>query len=287
MSGSIRTLILGLDLYFNLRSVVLPKALDMSLNKNSPIPLYYQLAELLREQIRTGELQPGDQVPPERVLSERYHISRMTTRQAIAYLTREGSIISEHGRGTFVAEPKLTFDAFHLLGFTEAIIQHGGKPISRVLEQEIVAAPARVATDLALGAQQQVVKIVRLRLADSTPMLLETIYISAALCPGLEREDLAARSLYSVMEQQYGITISRARQTLEATVANEYESQLFAMPVGTPMILLEAITSDAGNRPVEYAKAVYRGDRFKFAYESERSAVSSAHAMPRLSIVLA
>lgn len=259
----------------------------MALNKASPIPLYYQLAELLREQIRTGELKSGDQLPPERMLSEHHGISRMTARQAIAYLLRDGSLITKHGLGTFVAEPKLTYNAFHLLSFTEEIVQHGGYAVSQVLEQHVVVAPPRVARELALASEAPVVKIVRLRLADDVPLVLETIFVSSARCPGLEGENLAERSLYNVLDQVYGITLKRARQTLEATVANAYERELFAVPLDMPMILLEGITADEQDQPVEYFKAVYRGDRFKFAYESERSAFAPSVSMPRLSILLA
>ena len=120
----------------------------MALNKHSPIPLYYQLVELIKEQIRFGELKPGDQIPAERVLSELHGISRMTTRQAVAYLVREGALVARHGLGTFVAEPKLTHDALHLLGFTEEIMHRGGQAVSRVIEQALVPASARVAAEL-------------------------------------------------------------------------------------------------------------------------------------------
>src|SRR5262245_64365761 len=153
----------------------------MALNKHSPIPLYYQLAELIKEQIRLGDLRPGDQIPAERVLSQQQGISRMTARQAVAYLVREGALVARHGLGTFVAEPKLTHDALHLLGFTEEIMHRGGKVASRVLEQAIVAPSARVAAELQLAATEPVVRIVRLRLSNQTPLLLETIFIPAAV----------------------------------------------------------------------------------------------------------
>jgi GntR family transcriptional regulator len=259
----------------------------MSLDKHSPIPLYYQLAELLREQIRTGQLKSGDQLPPERLLSERYAISRMTARQAIAYLLRDGTLITRHGLGTFVAEPKLTYDAFHLLSFTQEVMRRGGQAISRVLDQGVVAAPPRVARELGLASDSLCMRIMRLRLSDETPLLLETSYVAAALVPGLEREDFSAQSLYQVLEQRYQITLDHARQTLEATVANDYECDLFGLPVNTPMILLEGVAINEQERPIEYFKAVYRGDRFKFAFESKRSSATSDATMPRVSLVLA
>jgi GntR family transcriptional regulator len=258
----------------------------MMLNKDNPIPLYYQLAERLQEQISAGLLKPGAQLPSERELSEQFGISRMTVRQAIAYLVREGVLLVRQGVGTFVSEPKLAHDTLHLLGFTEEMIQQGGVAISRVLEQSIVQAPVSVVKGLDLESSQRVVKIVRLRLADQTPLLLETIFIPAFLCSGLEDEDLTTKSLYALLEQQYGLRLKYARQTLEATVANDYERDLFGIEPGTPMILLEGITSTDQNRPVEYFKTIYRGDRFKFVLESQRSITYEATTTPRISVLL-
>jgi GntR family transcriptional regulator len=259
----------------------------MPLNKQSPVPLYYQLAEQLRERIRSGELRPGEQLPSERQLSERHLISRMTVRQALAYLVREGALVARQGLGTFVAEPKYTYDALHLLGFTEEIMRHGGTAVSRVLEQARVAPPQRVAEGLGLAEGQEVVKIVRLRLSDETPLLLESTFVPVALCPGLEGEELATQSLYAVMETRHGVRLTRARQGLEATVANDYEAALFGIARGTPMILVEGVTYDHLDRPAEYFKAVYRGDRFKFSFESERGIASEHTGAPRLSVFLA
>jgi GntR family transcriptional regulator len=259
----------------------------VTLDKRSPVPLYYQLVEQIREQIRSGELRPGDQLPSERILSEQHAISRMTVRQAVASLVREGVLVARHGLGTYVAEPKLTYDALHLLGFTEEIMRHGGVVASQVLEQVCVPPPPRVAEALALDAGACALKIVRLRLSDATPLLLETSYIPEHVCPGLENQDLAAQSLYAVMEAHYGVHLTRARQRLEATVANEFEAGLLDVAPGAAMILLEGVTYDRRGRAVEYFKAIYRGDRVSFAFDSERGTAHDLPAAPRLSVVLA
>jgi GntR family transcriptional regulator len=211
----------------------------------------------------------------------------MTARQAIMYLVREGIVVARHGLGTFVAEPKLTHDALHLLGFTEEIKRQGGNPISRVIEQSLETPPIRVSDALQLAAGAPAVKIVRLRLASETPLLLETSFISATLCPGLEREELAAQSLYGVLERRYSIRLQHARQSLEATLANDFEAGLFGIAPGTAMILLEGVVFDERNRPIEYSKAIYRGDRFKFTLTSERSTWIAEPEGAQISLVLA
>lgn len=259
----------------------------MALDKRNPIPLYYQLVEQIKEKIQSGELKPGAQLPSERELGEQFGISRMTVRQAIAYLVRAGVLWVKQGLGTFVSEPKLAHDTLHLLGFTEEMIRQGGVATSQVLEQQVVEPPRSVVIGLKLSSGQLVVKIVRLRLIGQTPLLLETSFIPVTICWGLEREDLTTQSLYALLEQRYGLRLKYARQTLEATMANDYESELFGIEPGTPMILLEGVTLTEQNQPVEFFKAIYRGDRFKFELESQRDAGETPLNGSRISIVLA
>jgi GntR family transcriptional regulator len=248
----------------------------VSLDKSIPVPLYYQLAALIREQIQHGELAPGDRILGVHELSKQYSISRMTALQAVRYLVREGLLVARHGHGTFVVQSKLTHDALHLLSFTEEIMRRGGRAASRVLEQTVTHPPLSVAAGLHITASDLVMKIVRLRLSDDIPLLLETIYLPAALRPGLEHVDLTTHSLYTELEERYGMRLTRSQQTVEATIVNDYESQLLGIAPGSAILLLEGATYDEHDRPVEYFKAVYRGDRFKFSYESTRNGATAA-----------
>jgi GntR family transcriptional regulator len=257
------------------------------LNKHSPIPLYYQLVETIREKIRLGELKPGEQIPSERDAAEQYGISRMTVRQAVLYLIREGHLVAQQGLGTFVAAPKLAYDPLHLLSFTEEMMRQGAATTSHVLEQTLITPPAPVAKDLDLPADASATKIVRVRLSHDVPLLLETVYVPTAVCAGLDREDLTTQSLYSLLEDKYNLRLSRTRQTLEAISANEYEADLFGVALGTGMLLVEGVTYLDTDRPAEYYKAIYRGDRFKFELESRREiGVREATSAPRMSVVL-
>jgi GntR family transcriptional regulator len=254
--------------------------------KRSPVPLYYQLAELIRERVRSGTLRPGDQLPSERELAEQVGISRMTARQALAYLVRDGALVARPGVGTFVAAPKLTYDALHLRGFTEETIRHGEPVASRVLEQSVVTPPPPVAAALLLADAEPVIKVVRLRSAGDAPVLLETSFLPAACCPGLDTEDLERDSLYRLLELRYGLRMQWTRQTIEATLANDYESDLFGVEPGAPMLLLDGVTYADEDRPVESFKAVYRADRLKFALASRRETNGDDLAAPQVSLVL-
>ncbi len=258
----------------------------LSIDRRSPIPLYYQLAEAIKEGIRTGDLQPGDQLPSERDLSEYVAVSRMTARHAIAHLVTEGVVMAQHGRGTFVAEPKMTYDVFNLVGFTEETMRSGGVVVSRVLEQAVGTPTPRVAAELNLAPDATVTRIVRLRSTSDMPLLLETSYVPTDVCPGLQLHDLTAQSLYTLLEQHYGLRLAYAQQTLEATTANDYESALFGIPAGMAMLLVEGVTFLEHGGVVEYFKAVYRADRVKFAFASQRRAIEKRLAMPQVDVLL-
>lgn len=246
------------------------------LNKRSPIPLYYQLAERLKEQIHAKELAIGAQILPERELAQQMGVSRMTARQAVGYLVNEGLLEVKPGVGTFVAQPKLTHNALYLSGFSEEMARLGNRVVSTVLRQEVTIPPKHIAEQLHLAAQEAVVTIVRLRQVDQIPLLLETSHLPVRRCPGLEQVNLADHSLYTVLETTYQLTVHRATQTLEATTINDYEQQLFQLAPGTAMLLVDGVTYDQQECPIEHFKAVYRSDRFKFVLKSQRYGAETA-----------
>lgn len=248
--------------------------------KQSPVPLYYQLAEAIEQQISAGDLRPGDRLPSERDLAQEAGISRMTARQALTYLAERGAIEIRHGVGTFIAHPKLTSDPLHLLGFTEQMMATGGTVSSTVLAQEISPASPSVAAALGIETGSPVVRIQRLRSLNDTPMLLETSFFPRHLCDGIEKIDLSHRSLYATLDLDYGVRLTHAQQSVEAIAADAAESEFFGIDPGSPMLLLEGVASTATNEPGEYFKAVYRGDRFKFALRATEPAATEESALP-------
>jgi GntR family transcriptional regulator len=246
------------------------------LNRNLPVPLYYQIAEVLLEQIRNGMYTAGAQLPSERDLSVQFGVSRMTARQAIMYLVNDGVLVVKHGQGTFVAEPKLTYDAPHLLGFTEAMLRAGKHATSAVLEQAKIQPTASIAQHLNLAQGEPVVKIMRVRHNEDIPLVLETTYLPASKCPDLEVFDLSATALYDVLENHYHLPLHHASQTLAAHPATDFEAELLDIEAGAPIITLEGITFLESGVPVEYFSAHYRADRFAFVFESQRGAFDPA-----------
>jgi GntR family transcriptional regulator len=175
----------------------------------------------------------------------------------------------------------LAYNALHLSGFSEEMARLGSTVVSTVLEQRLLTPRRRIADQLQMAPTEQVVAIVRLRQVDQMPLLLETSYIPTRFCPGLESVDLAERSLYTLLETEYQLSVQRATQSLEATTVNEYEQQLFHLAPGTAMLLLEGVTYNQNDQPFEYFKAIYRGDRFKFVLKSQRNGVDVAVVSPQ------
>lgn len=257
-------------------------------DRNSPIPLYYQLAEAVETLVSAGDLRPGDRLPGERELAESAGMSRMTARQAITWLAERGIVEVRHGVGTFVAQTKFTSDPLHLLGFTEQMMAIGGTVSSTVLAQDIQ--PASRSASLALGIDEgsPVVRIMRRRELNSVPMLIETSFFPHGLVLGIETHDLSHQSLYTLLERRFGIRLSHAQQTVEAIAANEFESHQLGLSFGAPMLLLQGTAMTSDGIAGEFFKAVYRGDRFRFALRGADSQAGSlpAHAALPIDLVL-
>lgn len=231
---------------------------------------YAQLRELLREAIATGELKPGEALPPERELAERHGISRMTVRQALSDLVADGLLYRQPGLGTFVANPKIAQPLSRLTSFTEDMRSRGLKPGSQMLGIEVVEATHEVARALEVDRQSRVLRVRRLRLADGQPMALESVHLPLPRFAALVAEDLTDSSLYRILEERMGVHLARARQFLEPASAGPQEVQGLGIRPGSLLLLLERVTYDPEDVPVEYVRSFYRGDRYRFVVDLTR-----------------
>jgi GntR family transcriptional regulator len=228
------------------------------------IPLYIQIADSLVDGIEAGELAPGDRLPPERELSEKLGVNRMTLRRALRVLEAQGLVLRKHGVGTYIAEPKIDRQMDAVFRFTRGMQNRGFTPGARIISLEETPVDAALARDLGVPVSSTAYSIVRLRSINQEPVLLESYRIPAQRFQGLDRHDLERRSIYEVMESEYGVSIVRARQSFEPVVASAFEADLLGVRTGAPLMLEKRISYDAENRPVEYGKDRYRGDRFRF-----------------------
>lgn len=233
------------------------------LDRQSVIPLYYQIQQALLEQIRTGALKVGQPVPSEQEIAERTGVSRMTARQALKSLCHLGVAYSQRGKGTFVARAKLEKDFRQVLSFSEEIRERGSRPRSRVLAFKLITPASEIAEALGLAAKEQVFFLKRVRLADSVPLCIESTHIPTRLCPELKTKFDPHDSLYEALFSFYGIQFDAADEVAEAAIASSEEAKLLRIRKGAPVFHFTRTAYLPGGDPAEFVSSTYRGDRCK------------------------
>lgn len=234
-----------------------------SLNRNSKVPLYQQLYEALRGDIRSGRFKPGDLLPAESELAERFKVSSITIRQALDMLHKEGLIYRQRGRGTFVAHPRLDQNLMRIVSFTQDMPTRGFTPSSQVLGSSLIPAPREIAEKLLIEPGEELARIERLRLADDEPMSVEESHLIHRFCPGiLQKDDYAVHSLREALERHYGIRTARARQTIRAVPAPARLARPLSVRPKATLLYIERVTYSQDDVPIEFLRIYYRGDRY-------------------------
>ncbi|MGH2518127.1 MAG: GntR family transcriptional regulator [Ktedonobacterales bacterium] len=243
---------------------------------NRAQPLHRQVTETLARQIEDGELRPGAMLPPEIELARRFGVSRHTMRAGLDALVRRGLLERRRGKGTIVREPPISQSLERFYSLARDMRAQGEELTTQVLARghldpaDPLAEVACVRLDIANPID--VAFLLRLRLVQGTPLMLETLTFPAALCPALvesphsDREDLAAGSFYDALAEHAGTRVERARETFRPAVVTGYEARLLGVPSGTPVFDVER-TSYAGGRVVEWRRSLAHGDRYMYAIE--------------------
>jgi GntR family transcriptional regulator len=239
------------------------------INKNSPLPIYYQIEEQIKQQIESGVLKPGDMLKSEREYAEYYDVSRMTVRQAINNLVNQGYIYKKKGSGTYVQEKKIEQALNGLTSFTEDMRKRGMEPSSRLLKFELIPATAKIAKELNLKENTPVTEIKRIRYGDGVPIAIERNLLPANLVKGLN-EEIINQSLYQYIEEELNLRIADALQVIEASTASKTEADLLEIQKGSPILLIERKTFLADGTVLELVKSAYRADRYKFMITMQR-----------------
>jgi GntR family transcriptional regulator len=240
------------------------------LDKNSPIPLYYQLKEILLEKIRNGEIGKEGTLPSEETLCKEYSVSRGTVRKAIAELEKEGYVVSEQGKGVFLVKPKFEQSLLRFYSIGREMQSRDEDFHTRVISKEISKPTRGIQEALGVREDEDLNKIVRVRYLDNEPVIIENIFIPIRVCPDLLEEDLESVPLYDILENKYNLKILKVKETLEPVVLRKEEAKLLECKVGLPAFLVERVTYLIDGSLVELRKSVIRGDRFKFTTELYR-----------------
>jgi GntR family transcriptional regulator len=239
----------------------------MMFDTNTFVPLYYQLKLHIESQIRSGIWQPGDQVPSESDLGEKFHVSRTTVRQALGELVNQGMLTRVQGKGTFVAHPRIRQRLTRLTGFTEDFHTRLMKPASQILREEKEPALSRVASALRIPEGTPVIVLERLRLANELPMAVEISHLREDFFPSFTAQEFPGGSLYTYLAEKFNVIPTTAHQDMEAIGCPQLQARLLGVPKNGPVLHIYRTTFDQAGRPFEQVESFYRGDRYVFQAE--------------------
>jgi GntR family transcriptional regulator len=236
-----------------------------SLLRSSHIPLYAQLADLLAKEIQSGRIPTGQLLPSEPELSQRYSISRITVRQAMARLVQEKLVRREQGRGTFAAGGKLES---RIQSSLEEEMRALGLPLRvRLLRYEQVVPPPGVAATLRVPAEEKVYRLERLRLLRDQPFGIEIRYLPEMIGAKVSRAQARTAPVQSMLYDVLRQPVTRIQYVVSSVPASRVEASLLKTRVGAPLLAREHTYFTADNRPIMAGTVLFRGDLYRFRFE--------------------
>lgn len=235
--------------------------LSIPIDRTSPVPLYYQVAQHLERLIESGELVPGSRLENEVVLAERLGLSRPTMRQAIQHLVEKGLLVRKRGVGTQVLHPQVRREV-KLTSLYDDLSRTNQRPRTAVLAIERIAAADEAAAALGISSGTDVVYLERVRYAQDEPLALLHNYLPAGIAD-LSTEALESHGLYELLRNSK-LRIQVATQTIGARRATPREAELLDEPRGAPLLTITRTAYDDAGRPIEYGTHVYRSSRYSF-----------------------
>jgi DNA-binding GntR family transcriptional regulator len=234
---------------------------SIRLDRSSPVPLYFQVAQRLEQMIEAGELPPGSRLENEIALADQLGLSRPTMRQAIQQLVDKGLLVRKRGVGTEVVHARVRRQ-IELSSLFDDLDRAHRQPRTDVLSFGVVDAPDDVAVALRLPAGTAVVAFERLRYAQEEPLALMRNYLPIGVAD-VTRENLTRHGLYQLLRDA-GVQLRIADQTISARKANATEARLLRESRGAPLLTMLRTAYDDGNRAVEYGNHLYRASRYSF-----------------------
>jgi len=258
-------------------SVATPGRLHDNVQQLSARPLYTQIKDILRARIMDGTYAAHDQMPSETEMTRHFGVSRITIRQALGDLQKEGLIFRIHGKGTFVSKPKAFQSLSRLQGFGEAMAGMGHETFSKLISVRNVKADKAVASRLAVPEGTLVSELRRLRYLDREPISLDVSYLPLAIGERLAQADLATRDVFLVLENDFRFALTHAELKIDAVLADELLAALLRIPEGSPVLRIERLTFTE-QQPLDFEYLYYRGDAFQYRLTIERGPATRARS---------
>ncbi len=245
-----------------------------------PQPLYAKIKDTLRARILDGTYAPHSQMPSEHELCALFGVSRITVRQALGDLQKEGLVFRLHGKGTFVSKPKAFQNVTSLQGFAEAMSSMGYEIVNQLRSFRVVKASRHVAQKLRLAEGDNVVEIHRVRLLNREPVSLELTWVPEALGKRLASADLATRDIFLILENDCGVALGHADVSIDAMLADDDIVNALRVQEGSPVLRIERTTHDASGAPIDYEYLYFRGDAFQYRLRVDREKNASHTGSP-------
>lgn len=249
----------------------------MTIDRNSPMPLYYQLKQLLLAKIESKELKPGDIFPTEQQIQDTYDVSRTTVRQSLSELEDEGLITRHRGRGTFISKPKLSHSPENYPNLADNMAQQGVVPGWKLLSAEWTLAEKEVSKILELTDAQKVFRLERLRLENELAIGYHCAYVSPEFTSGIDGTAFTEGGSLRYLNDLNMLQDCVASRTLDALSANENTAKLLDVEVGMALLRVKRVVFSLEHKPIEYFIGLYRGDRFEYHIHNMR-AISGINA---------
>jgi GntR family transcriptional regulator len=233
-------------------------------------PLYLQIKESLAEQVANGLLRPGDRIPTEFELCDRFHTTRLTVRRAIEELIHENILVGLGRRGTFVSKAAWERHLNRFQSSYEDLVSRGLTPVTHVLRTEIVKAPGEHVKTLQLPPGEQLALVERLRFVEEEPFSLLYDWLPLDLYRPLLGEDLGSHSLYHLIEQKAGCRIASARQTIGVKKLSPQQAKLLGVPTREHALEMEVVCYNDLGSPLLLGRYLFRADRYRMTVTLRR-----------------
>jgi GntR family transcriptional regulator len=243
-------------------------AAPITIDRSSPVPLYFQLAQHFEAAIRSGTLEAGSRLENELQLADTLGLSRPTVRAALLYLANKGLVVRKRGLGTVVANERIDRNV-ELTSLYDDLAASGRTPTTKIIKAEVSRPSDEVARALQLPERGLVMSLERIRFADGEPMALMHNYLPAGLIP-LDVELLEERGLYELLRSA-GVRPTSATQRMSAKNASAAEARVFDEARGTALLTMERIAYDQADRPIEFGRHLYRASRYAFTTSFTRA----------------
>ena len=230
---------------------------------NESSPKYLQIVSYFAKKITNGELEDNEKLPTEEEICKLFNVSRTTARQALNGLANEGYIYKSQGKGSFVNLSKMKMQLNSLQGFSEEMRNKGMVPSSKLVSVKMCNPDAYIAEKLGIDSTIKIYSICRIRFANDIALSLENAYLPFFICPDVQKYDLTG-SLYKILYDNYNISPVRANQCIAASFIDKKTAKLLNVSAGTQALVIERTTHLSNDKPFEYVRSIYRGDKYKF-----------------------